>query len=153
MAAKFETKIRKARFVVSPYTAQEMIRYGQVVIDSNLARWDRAVDANDGVAPPLRPRYAAFKSKRYGSTLRDLKLTGRLRRSLKVLTASVYRATMGPMDGIHTRSQKRRSLTFGDVLAILNRRWRMWGVSPLDQTTVVHKMMERPIIQAKNVAA
>lgn len=152
MAARFETKIQKARFVVSPYTAQEMIRFGQTIIDSNFARWDRAVDANDGVAPPLKPRYAAFKSRRYGSTLRDLRLTGRLRRSIKVLTASVYRAAMGPVDGIHTRSQKRRNLTFADVLAICNRRWRMWGVSPKDQDTVVGKMMERPIIQAKNVA-
>jgi hypothetical protein len=152
MAAKFQTKITKARFVVSPYTAQEMIGFGDSMIRSNLTRWDRGIDANDGAAPALKPRYAAFKGRRYGRRIRDLHLTGRLRRALKVLRASQNKATMGPTDGIHTRSVKGGSLTFDAVLAILNRQWRMWGASPADKQAVAQEMMKRPIIQAKEVA-
>jgi hypothetical protein len=150
MPAKFETKITKARFVVSPYTAQEMIGFGQSIISSNFARWDHGMDANDGTAPPLKPRYAAFKSRRYGRAVRNMNLTGRLRRSIKVLTANQNKAVMGTVEGIHTRSVKRRSLMFSDVLRLNNRRWRMWGISPRDKSELSRSM--RPVVEAQQAA-
>lgn len=145
MAARFQTKITKARFVYSPFSGQQMAEFGQQVIESNLARWDRGIDANDSPAPPLSQRYA----RRAGSSIRDLNNTGRLRRAMKVLSANQNRAVMGALDGIHTRRVKGRSLTFADVLRINNKRSRMWGISDSDKRALLEKMAEKPVIQAK----
>lgn len=171
MATPYQTKITKARFIVSPYTAQEMASFGQSIIDSNFARWDRGIDANDGPAPPLSFRirtrggkefrgagrevgYRAQKRKFGKQPIRDLNLTGQLRRSINVLEASENRAVMGPIDGIHTGQTSsirtrivKNALTFADVLRINQRRWRMWGVSPSDNRLL--RAIMRPFIKAK----
>lgn len=187
MPAKFETKIQKARFVYSPYTPQQMIAFGQSVIDANFARWDRGIDAMDRLAPPLKrsfrnpsvahgtqlvkriSRSAADLEKRTypyqkqrltgRSPIRDLNLTGLLRRAIQVLVASRNRAVMGPIEGTHTgvssdiRTRRvKNPMTYAAILAINNSRWRMWGLSPGDKRGVLRQIANEPVIKAKQVA-
>ncbi len=149
MAAKYKTKIRRARFVVSPFTGAQMAQVGQEAINSVFARWDRSLDVADQSAPPLSTvskGYRTAKLRRTGSSVRDLKFTGRLRRSIKVISATENRVTLGPVDGIHSRRKKGANLSFSDVLTINQRRWRMWGLSPSDKELVVRFFRgERPV--------
>jgi len=182
MAAKYQTKITKARFVVSPFSGRQMAEVGQSVIDSVFARWDIALDVNDRPAPPLTDRvkenrdlvykagkdlvgvmglprygaprgYRAFKQRKTGRTIRDLNLTGRLRRSIKVLSANENKAVLGPTDGIHTRSFKRGQVSFSEVLTFNQRRWRMWGVSPADKAKLLQVLAGQRPVRAQIVRA
>lgn len=103
---------------------------------------DRALDVFDQPAPPLKPGYAKLKGRRFGSTVRDLKATGRMRRSMKVLSAAVNKVTLGFTDAVTNMRA-----------AINNRRVRQYGVSPTDQAVVVASIhqAENPV-QAKRVA-
>lgn len=144
---KAQTKITKARFVVSPFTARQMVEVGQSLITSNFDRWDRGVDAADGRAPGLTAKYARFKSySRRKRAIRDLDLTGRLRASIQVLSANENKVTIGPVDGVYSNSFKRGRMSFSAVLTANQRRWRMWGVSPADKAKLLQILTgERPL--------
>lgn len=90
--------------------------------------------------------YRGFKQRKTGSVIRDLKLSGRLRRSIKVLNANENKITMGPTDGMHTRLKGGGQLSFSDVLTLNQRRWRMWGISPAEKAKLVRLFAgERPV--------
>ena len=53
--ARFQTVIRRARFVDSPYTAAEMQGFAQVLADSIRARIQSGRNIYDQAAAPLKP--------------------------------------------------------------------------------------------------
>lgn len=152
--AKFQTKITKARFVVSPFTGRQMVDVGRSLIDSNFERWDSGIDALDGRAPGLTAKYARFKSfARRKRAIRDLDLTGRLRASIQVLSANENKVTVGPTDGMYANSFKRGQLSFSAVLTLNQRRWRMWGVSPADKAKLLKMLAGQRPLRAEIVRA
>jgi hypothetical protein len=179
MAQPFYTKITKARFVRSPFTGREMAEIGETVLQTIFQRWDRGLDANDAPAPPLSERrviiqdvvfagggdlvgitsprvssdrgYRRYKQQRTGRSLRDLHLTGRLRRSIKVLTANENRVVLGPLPGMHTRLKRGGILSFADVLRINNRRSLMWALSPQDRKVIVQLFLRQRPIRAERL--
>lgn len=151
MATKYQPKITRARFVVSPYTPQQMVGIGQSLIGFNFSRWDRGVDANDAPVNPLAAKYARKKSINGRRAVRDLNLTGRLRDSIRVLNSSENQVTVGPVDGIHSSSAKYGVLTNADVLSINQGRSRMWAVSPNGRAAVLRELLgvHKPVIAQK----
>lgn len=155
MKSNYQPKITRARFVVSPYTPQQMVGIGQSLIGFNFARWDRGVDANDAATKPLAAKYArrkAYTGRR--RAVRDLNLTGRLRDSIRVLNASENKVTIGPVDGTYSSSAKYGVLTNSEVLTLNQRQWRMWAVSPNDRAAVLQQLLgiHKPVA-AQNVRA
>jgi hypothetical protein len=53
--ARFQTVIKSARFVYSPYTATEMQGFAQVLADSIRARIQSGQNIYDQAAAPLKP--------------------------------------------------------------------------------------------------
>jgi hypothetical protein len=147
MAAKFQTKITKARFVYSPLSGERMAGIGKSLIDTIFERWDRGLDVQDTPARPLTAKYARFKSySRRKRAVRDYDLTGKLRSSIQALSANQNKVTVGPIDGMHSRLKGGGQLSFSDVLTINQRRWRMWGVSPAEKAKLVRLFAgERPV--------
>jgi len=184
LATKYQTKITKARFVVSPFTGSQMVEFGDSILSMIMARWDRGMDVNDATAPPLVSfqksyfdnvfkatgsglvsilrfnrvsadrGYRGFKQRKTGRTIRDLNLTGRLRRSIKVLSASQNKMTLGPTDGMHTSLKRGGQLSFSDVLTLNQRRWRLWGISPSEKAKIVKMFAAgRPVRAVQTRAA
>lgn len=154
MAEQYQPKITRARFVVSPYTPQQMISIGQTLIGLNFSRWNRGVDGADAAAAPLAAKYArrkAYTGRR--KAVRDLNLTGRLRDSIRVLNASENKVTIGPVDGTYS-STRYGVLTNSDVLTLNQRRSRMWAVSPNDRAAILEQLLNihKPV-SAQNVRA
>jgi len=54
--ARFQTVIKSARFVYSPYTAIEMQGFAQVLADSIRARIQSGQNINDQAVAPLKPK-------------------------------------------------------------------------------------------------
>ncbi len=133
--AKFQPVIRKARFVVSGYTPQQMIGFATALNADIAARLDRGMTVNDTPAPALSLGYAKFKQRKYGRALRDWRLTGQTRGSMKVLSAATNKATLGFLEGI--RVGRNQSLSIGQVVAILQKRSRQYGVSPSNRAVLV----------------
>lgn len=129
MAKRFEPVIRRARFAVSGYSPEAMLEFGNVLNSSIADRMSKGLTINDSAAPPLKEQYARYKQRRTGSRLRDLYLTGRTRRSMKVLQVQTNRAVLGFTD---PEAEKR--------IAINSRISRQYGVSPSDKAKVLRAM-------------
>jgi hypothetical protein len=112
----FKTVIRKARVNVSGYTGAEMAQFGQALVDSMRNRITRGLDANDRPLPPLSPRYAQIKGRKYPPPIRNMVKTGRTMRALAVLSANDNRAKVGLTDEV---AKKRFNL----------QAYRIWGRS------------------------
>ena len=101
---RFQTVIRRARFVYSPYTATEMQGFAQVLADSIRARIQSGRNIYDQAAAPLKPGqsgrrgYPDYKSARGLKPIRDWTWSGYTLRCLKVLTANENRAAIGFLD-------------------------------------------------------
>jgi hypothetical protein len=99
--ARFQTVIKRARFVYSPYTATEMQRFAQVLTDSIRARIQSGQNIYDQAAAPLKPGrpgrrgYPDYKTARGLQPIRDWTWSGHTLRCLKVLTANENRAAIG----------------------------------------------------------
>lgn len=133
--ARFQTKISKVRFTYSPFTGQQMAEFGESLLGRMNERLDRGINANDQPAAPLKPRYAKFKSRRGRRAVRDLFLTGRSRRSAKVIRANQNKAVIGFVDPVAARR-----------VSFANRRERMWGASPADMEFIRSVIAgERPV--------
>src|ERR1035438_1066846 len=102
--ARFQTVIKSARFVYSPYTATEMQGFAQVLADSIRARIQSGRNIYDQAATPLKPGlsgrrgYPDYKSARGLKPIRDWTWSGQTLRCLKVLTANENRAAIGFLD-------------------------------------------------------
>ena len=127
----FETKIRRARFVVGPFSAESMATIGQVTADSVVARIRRGVNVQDAAAKPLKPGrnghrgYPDYKVARGLQGIRDWVWRGKTMRSLKVKSANENRVVIGFVDPEADR-----------IAHFNNQREKQFGLSPKDETTL-----------------
>jgi len=145
---RFQTVVRKARFVYSPYTAQEMQGFAQALADSIKGRIQRGQNIYDQAAAPLKPGLASrrgypdYKAARSLQPIRDWTWSGHTLRCLKVLTVNENRAAIGFLD----ERLPGRSQTASQIAFLNNLRERQWGVSPRDRQAVLVVMLRRVVI-------
>jgi hypothetical protein len=146
---RFQTVIRRARFVYSPYTATEMQGFAQVLADSIRARIQSGQNIYDQAAAPLKPGqsgrrgYPDYKAARGLQPIRDWTWSGHTLRCLKVLTANENRAAIGFLD----EAMPGRRQTASQIAFYNNQRERQWGVSPRDRQAVLSVMLNyRPLV-------
>lgn len=126
--ALFQTKIQKARLSLSPFTAEQMVGIGNVLLNSIKNRIRQGINSQDQDAKPLKAAtkgryvpYARYKQNRGLAPIRDWTYTGRTMRSMKVLTASENRFQIGFTDAK------------ADKIAHINNLYdKMFGTSPTD---------------------
>jgi hypothetical protein len=129
---RFQTVVRRARFVYSPYSAEEMQGFGQVLADAIRARIQSGQNIYDLPATPLKPGkpgrrgYPDYKIARGLQPIRDSTWTGHTLRCLKVLRVNENRAVVGFLD----EALPRRRQTASQIAFYNNLRERQWGVSP-----------------------
>ena len=140
---------QSARFMTPQFTAEEMRGIGEYVRDLNLARWDRAMNVQDQRAKGLQvskperidksgkiyflaPRgYAIQKSRKGGRNIRDWKLTGAMRKALRVIDAAAGRVLVGWSDEpMFLRA------TYNQAIE------PMFGISPNDKTALLARFAE-----------
>ena len=146
---RFQTVIRHARFVYSPYTAEEMLGFGELLADTIRARIQIGQNIYDQAAAPLKPGlpgrrgYPDFKAARGLQPIRDWIWSGHTPRCLTVLTVNENRAVIGFLD----EAFPGRSQTASQIAFYNNQREHQWGVSPRDRAVVVAAMINyRPLV-------
>jgi len=124
----FQAKITRARWVLGPFTSEDMLTIGNVVVDSIKDRLHKGLNVRDETAKPLKPGhngkrgYPDYKAARGLQPFRDWFWTGRTLRSLKVKQASENRSVIGFID------------PKADLIAHVNNiRERAFGISPKDR--------------------
>jgi hypothetical protein len=128
----FQAKITRARFVLGPFTSEDMLEIGNVVVESIKDRLHKGLNINDQQAKPLKPGrngkrgYPDYKAARGLQPFRDWFWTGRTLRSLKVKQASENRCVIGFIDPNADR-----------IAHVNNLRERAFGVSPKDRQAMV----------------
>jgi hypothetical protein len=124
----FQPKITRARFVLGPFTAEDMLGVGNVVRDSIAERIGKGLNVDDSPAKPLKPGknghrgYPDYKAARGLQPFRDWFWTGRMMRSLKVKQVSENRAVIGFVDPYADR-----------IAHVNNMREKQFGVSLKDR--------------------
>ena len=134
----FNPIIRKVRPYLVGFSPHAMLQIGEAARQSIFQRLDRAQDTYDQPAPPLTAKYAAWKGRKYGSSVRDLRATGRTRRGIRVKEAGLNYVIVGSIDPVAT-----------DRLRINNRLVRQWGLSPVNYRAIeqkVHDLNERAVV-------
>lgn len=128
----FQAKITRARWVLGPFTSEDMLEIGNVVVDSIKDRLHKGLNINDEAAKPLKPGrngkrgYPDYKAARGLQPFRDWFWTGRTIRSLKVKQASENRCVIGFIN------------PNADAIAHVNNiRERAFGISPKDRQAMV----------------
>lgn len=149
---RFQTVIRRARFVYSPYTAVEMQGFAQVLADAIRTRIQSGQNIYDQPAAPLKPGkpgrrgYPDYKSARGLQPIRDWTWSGHTLRCLKVLTANENRAVIGFLD----EALPGRRETASQIAFYNNLRERQWGVSPRDRAAVIAAILSgRRVVAVK----
>lgn len=127
----FKPVIKRARVDVPGFSADAMARFGNLLNNDIQRRFDGALDVYDNAAPPLAEGYKKFKvdGKYHGAPIRNLLLTGRLRRGMRLLRAQANVAVIGFSDPVAMERMK-----------INNRKSRMYGVSPKNLDVVVREV-------------
>jgi hypothetical protein len=150
--SRFQTVIRRARFVYSPYTSQEMLGFAQVLADSIRTRIQAGQNIYDQPAAPLKPGrqgrrgYPDYKAARGLKPIRDWIWSGHTLRCLKVLTVNENRAVIGFLD----EARPGRRQTASQIAFYNNQRERQWGVSPRDRQAVIAAMLAgRRVVSVK----
>jgi hypothetical protein len=127
---RFQTVIKSARFVYSPYTATEMQGFGHVLADSIRARIQSGQNIYDQAAAPLKPGssgrrgYPDYKAARGLRPVRDWTWSGHTLRCLKVLTANENRAAIGVLESVGKANtaldsfEKKSESSHGQVIPI-----------------------------------
>ena len=147
----FQAKITRARWVLGPFTSEDMVSIGNVVRDSIAQRIGKGLNANDEPAKPLKPGrnghrgYPDYKIAHGLQPLRDWFWTGRTMRSLKVKSANENRAVIGFVD------------PKADLVAHVNNlRDKQFGVSPKDRSAlnaaVLAVLRQARAVRVKRVA-
>jgi hypothetical protein len=150
--ARFQTVLKHARFVYSPYAATEMQGFAQVLADSIRARIQSGQNIYDQAAAPLKPGlpgrrgYPDYKAMRGLNPIRDWTWSGHTLRCLKVLTANENRAVIGFLD----EAMSGRRQTASQIAFYNNQRERQWGVSPRDRQAVLAAILAgRRVVSVK----
>ena len=147
----FQTKITRARWVLGPFTAEDMQTIGNVVLDSISSRIRKGLNVNDAETKPLKPGrnghrgYPDYKMARGLQPFRDWVWTGRTMRSLKVKSANENQAVIGFVDPNADR-----------VAHINNLREKQFGVSPKDRSAlnaaVLAVLRQARVVRARRAA-
>ena len=147
----FQAKITRVRWVLGPFTAEDMQTIGNVVRDSIAARIGKGLNVEDAPARPLKPGrngrrgYPDYKAARGLQPFRDWFWTGRTMRSLKVKAVSENRVTIGFVDPNADR-----------IAHVNNLREKQFGVSPKDRMAlraIVGALLNRArVIQFRRAA-
>jgi hypothetical protein len=153
---RFQTVIRRARFVYSPFTAQEMQGFAQGLADTIRARIQSGQNVYDQAAAPLKPGnaghkgYPDYKVARGRQPIRDWTWTGHTLRCLKVLTVNENRAVIGFLN----EAMPGRRQTASEIAFYNNQRERQWGVSPRDRDALLKLMLKhRSIVTVQEARA
>ena len=118
-------KITRARFVLGPFSAEDMAIIGTFMCDRIRRRIESGVNVDDNPAKALKPGYEKQKTRRGLNPIRDWTWRGRTLRSLAVKSASENRVTIGFTD------------PQADMIAHVNNlRERAFGVSPEDRRSL-----------------
>jgi len=154
MPGRFITVVRKARFVYSPFTGDEMASFGQILADTIRARIQSGRNVYDQPAAPLKPGrgghpgYPDLKTARGLQPIRDWTWSGHTLRCLKVLTAHQNRAVLGFLD----EAMPGRSQTASQIAFWNNHIEHMWGVSNADRHYVIPIMLNyRPLVTIREI--
>lgn len=147
---RFQTVVRKARFVYSPYSSEEMNGFAQILAGAIKKRIQSGQNIYDQPAASLKPGqggrkgYPDNKSARGIDPIRNWTWTGHTLRCLKVLSVNENKAVIGFLDeAFPGRSQTAAQIAFWN-----NRRERQWGVSPRDRVIVLKAMVDyRPVVK------
>src|SRR5271157_2206320 len=149
--ARFQTVIKSARFVYSPYSATEMQGFGELLADTIRARIQSGQNIYDQGAAPLKPGlpgrrgYPDYKAARGLKPIRDWTWSGHTLRCLKVLTVNENRAAIGFLD----EAMPGRRQTASQIAFYNNQREHQWGVSPRDRAALLAVMLNyRPLVVA-----
>ena len=124
----FQSKITRARWVLGPFTSEDMEAIGNVLLESISRRILNGFNANDAPSKALKPGrsgkrgYPEYKTAHGLQPIRDWFLTGRTMRSLKVKSASENRVVIGFINSSADR-----------VAHLNNLREKAFGVSPKDR--------------------
>jgi hypothetical protein len=130
---RFLTVIRRARFVYSPFTGDEMASFGQILADAIRARIQSGRNVYDQPAAPLKPGRGGHPG------YPDWTWSGHTLRCLKVLTANQNRAVLGFLD----EAMPGRGQTASQIAFWNNQIEHMWGVSNADRAYVIPKPRAR----------
>jgi hypothetical protein len=124
----FTPKITRARFVLGPFSSEQMAAIGNVMVDTIKTRIQSGLNINDDPAKPLKPGrngrggYPGYKSSHGLNPIRDWTLRGRTLGSMKVKAANENRVVIGFTDDK------------ADLIAHINNlRERTFGISPKDR--------------------
>jgi len=145
--SKFKTKVSRARFVVSPFTAQQMVEIGQVAVDSIKARLARAENIYDQPAKLLSEGrrgtgYRRYKSRNAPPAMRNWRRTGRTLCGMNVLRANENRAVIGFSDPVAAMRA-----------AVNQRRERQFGLSPANWKDILAAVRRIRFVRVKSKAA
>lgn len=109
--AIFTSKIVHRELTLSPFSAEQMMTIGQVMVDTKIDRISRAIDSRDSPAVALTDRYAKRKVQRGRNPVRDWTWRGLTMGSFKVKSASEDSVTIGfvnsQADQIVTKQRRR----------------------------------------------
>jgi hypothetical protein len=124
----FTAKITRARFVLGPFSSEDMLSIANTLRGSIAGRIGKGLNANDAPAKALKPGrngrrgYPDYKKARGLQPIRDWFWTGRTMRSLKVKSANENQAVIGFVDPNADR-----------IAHVNNLREKQFGVSPTDR--------------------
>lgn len=124
----FQAKITRARFVLGPFTSEQMHAIGQVAADSIKTRILSGNNVQDQPSKALKPNYLKAKVKgtqKGHAPIRDWFFRGITLGSLKVKSADENRVTVGFISDQADRIAHRNNL-----------REKAFGVSPNDRKAV-----------------
>lgn len=138
---RFSTKITKARFRWSPFTAMQMLDIADDTRKHIQNRIQSAVNCEDQPAQPLKENRFKYPEKKVKAGIEPLRnwispvryprSHVKLTRAMRVLRTNENRAEIGFIDPNSDR-----------IAHINNQREKQFGVSPADRTNLVQKVKE-----------
>jgi hypothetical protein len=147
----FTAKIKRARFVLGPFSSEDMLAIGNALRDSIAERIGSGLNVNDEPAKELKPGrngrrgYPDYKKARGLQPIRDWFWTGRTMRSLEVKSASENQAVIGFVDPNADR-----------IAHVNNLREKQFGVSPKDRqalnSAVLAVLRQARVIRVRRAA-
>jgi hypothetical protein len=122
------------RFVFNGYSSYQMQQIGSGLLTrAMIPRIRSGQTIYDSPAPPLSPAYAKAKRTKGRQPIRNWELTGRLLRSVKVISSQINLATLGFTDSVaNSRAYYN------------NRRARQFGVSLHDRPILSEEFAKQP---------